>query len=88
VDELDTRIRSLEAERLRPVPPAPPAWRPPVEADLPAIAAEAARAERAYEAAVKAHARTRAAARRSTPRHTLPETPGPSASSETTRKDR
>lgn len=34
-DELDTRIRALEAERLRPVPPRPEPHRPRIsEADL------------------------------------------------------
>jgi hypothetical protein len=77
-DELDARIRSLQAERLRPVPPSGPTRRRPVEADLPAIA-EAARD----------HNRIR---RRKRPppsdEHDDHETPGPSASSETTRKDR
>lgn len=39
MDELDTRIRSLEAERLRPVPPAPRHNGGLVVPDLPAITA-------------------------------------------------
>ncbi len=84
-DELDTRIRALEAERLRPVPP-PPIRLPPRHADLPAAALEAARiadTEERYRAAVAAHARTRNRRRTASP-----EPPGPSDPTETTRKDR
>jgi hypothetical protein len=72
-DELDQRIRSLQAERLRPVPPRPTqvaALGPPRYADLGQLVAE-------MDTAIGRRRRTK----------NRTETPGPSAPTETTRKD-
>jgi hypothetical protein len=51
-DELDTRMRSLEAERLRPVPAAPiPSRRDPTLAERTAVRRETAAIERLIELA-------------------------------------